>query len=68
MEEKGKSGVNAKAQSLFEWWNEKATIVKDDSVVTILTKIGIRLLGILLLIIFSPIIVVIFIMVIAISL
>ena len=68
MEEKEKSGVNAKAQSLYEWWDEKATIVKDDSGAAILAKIGIRLLGILLLIIFSPIIVVIFIMVIAISL
>jgi len=68
MKEVEKSNVNAKAQGLFDWWNEKAKIEKGDSVKTILSKIAIRLIGILLLIIFSPILVVIFVMVVAISL
>ena len=63
MEDKEKTGVNEKAQGLYEWWNEKATIVKGYSTTTILSKIAFHLTGILFLIIFSPILVVIFIMV-----
>jgi hypothetical protein len=68
MKEGEKKSVNVKAQGLFERWNERAKIEASDSVKTILSKIAIRLIGILLLIIFSPILVVIFVMVVAISL
>ncbi|MFT5668763.1 MAG: hypothetical protein ACI9DK_002968 [Vicingaceae bacterium] len=68
MKEGEKKGVNAKAQGFFEWWNERAKIEAGDSVKAILSKIAIRLIGILLLIIFSPILAVIFVMVVAISL
>jgi hypothetical protein len=68
MKEVEKSNVNAKAQGLFEWWSEKAKIEDEDSTKKILYKIAIRIIGILLLIIFSPILVVIFVIVVAISL
>jgi len=47
LEDKEKTGVNEKAQGLYEWWNEKATIVKGYSTTTILSKIAIHLTGIL---------------------
>jgi hypothetical protein len=60
--------VRKKGQDLFDRWNQAATIRKGDTPHIILKKLGIRLLGIILLIIFSPILLAIFILVIAVSL
>lgn len=60
--------VKQKGQDLFDWWNNKATLRPGDEIPTVLQKIGIRILGILLMIIFSPILLAIFILVIAVSL
>lgn len=60
--------VRKKGQDLFDRWNAAATIKKGDIPPVILKKLGIRILGILLLIIFSPILLAIFILVLAVSL
>lgn len=64
-----KSGqVTGKAKGLFEWWNNKATILENDTTGVKVKKIGIRVGGILLMIIFSPILLAIFITVMAVTL
>jgi len=60
--------VKKKGKDLFDQWNHAATIRKGDTPPIILKKLGIRLLGIILLIIFSPILLAIFILVVAVSL
>lgn len=60
--------VPSGAQDIFDWWNAKASIKKEDSLQTKLKKILIRILGIIILIIFSPILLVIFLFVFAIAL
>ncbi len=56
------------AKDIFDWWNQKAKIKEEDSTLTIFKKIGIRLAGIILLVIFSPVLIVIFLFVIAMAL
>lgn len=68
MKEKKDIIAESKAQDLFDWWNEKATIQRGDSAGTIFKKIGIRILGVIVLIIFSPILLAVFLMVLAVSL
>jgi lipopolysaccharide/colanic/teichoic acid biosynthesis glycosyltransferase len=60
--------VKQKSKDLFDRWNHAATIRKGDIPPVILKKLGIRILGIILLIIFSPILLAIFILVVAVSL
>ena len=60
--------VRKKSKDLFDRWNAAATIKKGDIPPVILKKLGIRILGIVLLIIFSPILLAIFILVLAVSL
>lgn len=56
------------AKDIFDWWNQKARIRDEDNGITILKKIGIRLAGIILIIIFSPVLIVIFLVVFAMAL
>ena len=49
-----KSGMKGQAQGLFEWWNELSTILPEDTVLTMIKRVLIRIIGIVLLIIFSP--------------
>lgn len=52
----GKKGGEKTAQDddVFRWWNERSTILPGDSFNTKVSKILIKLLGILFLVIFSP--------------
>ncbi len=56
------------AQDLFDKWNQNSKILAGDSSTVILKKISIRILGILLFLMFSPILLAIFILVLAVSL
>jgi hypothetical protein len=56
------------AQDLFDRCNSASKILDGDTPKVVLKKIGIRLLGILLFILFSPILFAIFILVLAVSL
>lgn len=60
--------LNKRGKDIFDRWNEKASIKEGDELPTVLKKVGIRIGGILLLIIFSPLLLIIFIFVIAFSL
>jgi hypothetical protein len=62
--EKGESEVQKGARDLFDRWNAKAKIDKSDDLPTRLKKIGIRIGGIILLMLFSPLLAVIFVFVI----
>jgi len=44
-----------KAAATFKWWNNLATLNKEDSVSMSLVKISIRIIGIVILIAISPI-------------
>jgi len=68
MKENKDKNAESKAKDIFDWWNDKARINSEDSKTTVLKKIGIRLLGIILLIIFSPILLAVFLVVLAVSL
>lgn len=61
---KAKSG----AKDIFDLWLEKSRIKEEDNWKVILKKISIKILGIFLLLLFSPILLIIFIMVVAVSL
>jgi hypothetical protein len=63
-----KKNLNKKGKDLFDRWNEKASIKDGDQLPTVLKKVGIRIGGILLFIIFSPLLLIIFIFVVAVSL
>ena len=43
-----------KATDSFKWWNNLATINKEDSLVMLLFKLSIRVVGIIVMIIISP--------------
>ncbi|MEQ8909376.1 MAG: hypothetical protein RIC95_09300 [Vicingaceae bacterium] len=60
--------VKKKGKDLFDRWNAAAAIQEGDSATTILKKLAIRIGGILLFIIFSPALLAIFILVLAVSL
>ena len=60
--------VKQKSQDLFDWWNAKARLHPGDKIQTVALKIGIRILGIVLMLIFSPILLAIFLLVMAVSL
>ena len=68
MKDKKGTIAESKAQDIFDWWNSKATIERGDSTATIVKKIAIRILGVIVLIIFSPILLAVFLMVLAVSL
>lgn len=63
-----KKQLNKKGKDLFDRWNEKASIKEGDPFPVVLKKIGIRIGGILLFILFSPILFIIFVFVVAVSL
>lgn len=44
-----------KSMDAFKWWNNLATLNKEDSIPMSLVKIGIRIVGIIVLIAISPI-------------
>lgn len=44
-----------KAAATFKWWNNLATLNKEDSIAMSLLKISIRIIGIIILIAISPI-------------
>ena len=56
MEERNHSEKGRKdtTQGVFEWWNERSSISPGDSLYTKISKILIRLLGIIFLVAFSP--------------
>lgn len=60
--------LNKRGKDLFDRWNEKASIKDGDELPTVLKKVGIRIGGILLFILFSPLLLIIFILVVAVSL
>jgi len=43
-----------KATDTFQWWNKLATLNKEDSIGLTILKIGVRIIGILVLIAISP--------------
>tara|TARA_R110000868_G_scaffold43593_3_gene146283 strand:- start:95 stop:307 length:213 start_codon:yes stop_codon:yes gene_type:complete len=63
-----KKQLNKKGKDLFDRWNEKASIQEGDQFPVVLKKVGIRIGGILLFILFSPILFIIFVFVVAVSL
>lgn len=65
---KESKGVKKQGQDLFDQWNEACKINEDDSFAEKLKKVIYRLGGILLMILFSPILLIIFIFVVAVSL
>ena len=44
-----------KSMDAFKWWNNLATLNKEDSIPMSLVKIGVRIVGIIVLIAISPI-------------
>ncbi|GEM_PF-4994799 len=51
---KNTKGTKKASQDAFWWWNEQSTFVEGDSLRTKFKKVLLRVSGILLLIIFSP--------------
>lgn len=66
--QKPQNELNRKGKDLFDRWNEKASIKAGDELPTVIKKVGIRIGGILLMILFSPLLLIIFVFVIAVSL
>mgnify|MGYP001199085077 CR=1 FL=1 len=65
---KESKGVKKQGQDLFDQWNAACKINEGDSFTEKLKKVMYRLGGILLMILFSPILLIIFIFVVAVSL
>lgn len=61
-------GIKSGAEDIFDTWRRKSRIESNDSTTTILKKVGIKIGGILLFILFSPLLLVIFLFVVAVSL
>lgn len=61
-------GVKKQGQDIFDRWNNACKISKQDTSLERLKKIAIRTGGILLMIIFSPLLFIIFVFVVAVSL
>ena len=66
--EEPKKQLNKKGKDIFDWWNQKASIKDGDQFPTVMKKVAIRISGILLFLLFSPLLLVIFIFVVAVSL
>ncbi|WP_116126499.1 hypothetical protein [Lewinella sp. IMCC34183] len=54
--EAGKPAITEKAVETYQWWNNLATIHPEDPPLVGLTKLGVRLLGIIVLLALSPLI------------
>lgn len=63
-----KEPLKSGAEDLFDSWRRSSRIEPEDSTLTILKKIGIKIGGILLFILFSPLLLIIFLFVVAVSL
>ncbi len=72
MEKKNTDGkdesIRSGAEDLFDAWKRRSRIEAQDPTATILKKVGIKIGGILLFILFSPLLLVIFLFVVAVSL
>lgn len=66
--EQEKKSLKSGAEDLFDTWRRASRITSTDSTLTILKKVGIKMGGILLFILFSPLLLVIFLFVVAVSL
>ncbi len=51
------SGVTGRAVETYKWWNNLATINAEDPLLVGLAKLGLRLVGILVLLALSPLII-----------
>lgn len=66
--ESSESNIQSGAKDLFDQWRDNSRIEQGDSGKTIAKKLGIRVFGILLMLLFSPILLIIFLFVVAVSL